>query len=97
MNNKKYLHEHCNIHPTTVDTLFAYIMQECNAGATVEFRGFGVFKPITRKKKGAHNPKTGKPVMVPEHKTITFKPSPLWIKELNEGRYENHNIKRLKS
>lgn len=39
-----------------------------------ELRNFGVFEVQTRKARKARNPKTGQEVMVPEFKTVSFKP-----------------------
>lgn len=39
-----------------------------------ELRNFGVFEVKTRKPRKARNPRTGVEVMVPEMKTVTFKP-----------------------
>lgn len=39
-----------------------------------ELRNFGVFEVHTRKARKARNPRTGVEVMVPEFKTVTFKP-----------------------
>jgi len=39
-----------------------------------ELRNFGVFEVKIRKPRKARNPRTGVEVMVPERKTITFKP-----------------------
>lgn len=39
-----------------------------------ELRNFGVFEVQTRKARKARNPRTGVEVMVPEFKTVTFKP-----------------------
>lgn len=95
MENKKYLLDHLGILPTTVDSVFEFIMSQCNTGEIVEFRKFGVFKSVMRQIRNARNPKTGESVLVPKHKTIVFNPSPIWIKELNEGTYINHDIRRL--
>lgn len=39
-----------------------------------ELRNFGIFEVVTRKPRKARNPRTGEEVMVPERKTISFKP-----------------------
>jgi nucleoid DNA-binding protein len=44
------------------------------AGQAVELRGLGTFLLKSRKSRKAHNPKTGKPVDVPAHKAVVFRP-----------------------
>ena len=40
----------------------------------IELRNFGIFKVKKRKARKARNPRTGKAVMVPSRRTVTFKP-----------------------
>jgi len=51
------------------------IIEALIRGETVEFRNFGVFKVQTRKPRVGRNPKQPeKTVMIPERRTVKFKP-----------------------
>ncbi len=40
----------------------------------IDIRGFGSFKVVTRRARTIRNPKTKKPVDIPEHQTVRFRP-----------------------
>jgi len=50
-NNQEYTRK-------VVDEFLSQIVSELANGNRLEFRGFGVFEPVMRKKKHARNPKT---------------------------------------
>ena len=52
------------------------IESELARGGTVELRRFGTFRCVKRAARKAVNPRTGKPINVPERIIPTFKPSP---------------------
>jgi integration host factor subunit beta len=56
-----------------VDTVFDSIKDALIRGEKIEIRGFGNFKPKSRKPRRARNPKTGEKVEVPEKKVLHFK------------------------
>jgi integration host factor beta subunit len=56
-----------------VDTVFDSIKEALVSGEKIEIRGFGNFKPKSRKPRKARNPKTGEKVDVPEKKVLHFK------------------------
>ncbi len=66
-----------------MDAVFASLRSEFLAGHDVTVSGFGSFKVKTRAAHNGRNPKTGEAVMVPEQKTITFKPLAKLKEELN--------------
>ncbi len=51
----------------------------------LELRNFGVFDVRTRKPRKARNPRTGEEVMVPERKSVTFKPGKIMEKRIISG------------
>ena len=57
-----------------VQKTFDCIVNLLAADGRVEIRNFGVFEVRWRKPREARNPRTGKKVMVPERRTVTFKP-----------------------
>jgi len=54
----------------TLDGMIDCIISE----GSLEFRNFGIFKAKTLAPRKARNPKTGDKVMLPERKTVRFKP-----------------------
>lgn len=50
------------------------IIETVASEGRLELRNFGVFDVRTRKPRRARNPRTGEEVMVPERKSVTFKP-----------------------
>ena len=65
-NTRKYASE-------VVEQFLDEITGELSNGNRLEFRGFGVFEVVTRKKKRARNPKTREEVIVPPQKAVKFK------------------------
>ena len=65
-NTRKYTSE-------VIEQFLAEITDELSDGNRLEFRGFGVFEVVTRKKKRARNPKTREEVIVPPQKAVKFK------------------------
>jgi integration host factor subunit beta len=51
----------------------------------IELRNFGVFKVKNRKARNARNPRTGESVMVPERRTVTFKPGQNVLRRIGES------------
>jgi len=56
-----------------INEFLSEVSTELTKGNRLEFRGFGVFEVVTRKKKRARNPKTGEEVIVPPQKAVKFK------------------------
>src|ERR1700719_5236518 len=60
------------------------IVEELGRGNRLEFRDFGVFESKLRKARKAQNPKTLKPVAVPEKRTVKFKVGRLMKQRLGD-------------
>ncbi len=68
------------VHPRQVsrvlEAFFNTIEQGLANGRRYEFRGFGVFSVVLKKKKIGRNPKNAKvPIAIPEHYAVQFKAS----------------------
>lgn len=67
-----------------VDGILRVIKQTLAKGEPVIIRGFGTFQPTECKERVMHaNFKTGKPVVIPAHKSAKFRVSKDFIKFLN--------------
>ena len=66
-----------------VDIILNEIKRALRRGDSVELRGFGRFSVKTQKASIRRNPKTNEKVKVPEKKTVHFKMSKKWFKDLN--------------
>jgi nucleoid DNA-binding protein len=56
-----------------VERFMSEMIVELAHGNDLEFRGFGNFRVVTRKKKIARNPKTGTVITVPPHRVVRFR------------------------
>jgi integration host factor subunit beta len=61
------------------------IVDELGKGNRLEFRDFGVFETKLRRARRAQNPRTLKPVNVPEKRTVKFKIGRLMKARLDES------------
>lgn len=69
-----------------IDGFLICVRQALKDGETVKIKDLGTFKVVTTKPRKGRNPKTGEPVEIPAKKTLKFKPSPNFIKNiLNAG------------
>ncbi len=73
-----------------VDGVFASIISAIAGGKRIELRGFGVFKHKSRKPRMARNPKTGDLVPLEKRYVPVFKPSPDFLKKVNEAMKEQY-------
>lgn len=73
-----------------VDGIVRIIKETLAKGEPVIIRGFGTFQPVALAERTARNPKTGKPVTVPAHKSAKFRVSKDLVKLLNDET-GNHN------
>jgi integration host factor subunit beta len=55
------------------EIVFESIKDALVKGEKIEIRGFGNFKPKSRRPRRARNPKTGEKVEVPEKRVLRFK------------------------
>ena len=70
-----------NIVQSTFDTIIDLL----DKAKRLELRNFGVFIVKTRKPRKARNPRTGENVMVPQRKTVTFKPGLIMLKQIKKS------------
>lgn len=68
-----------------VDGVFTSIVNAIAEGKRIELRGFGVFKSKERKPRLARNPKTGDVVPLDKRYVPVFKPSPEFLKKVNDN------------
>ena len=84
---KKLGHKHQNLSENDIEQIFnIFIKKIVNVikdNKNVELRGFGTLKKKVNKAKQVRNPKTNEKVKVPEKKTVHFKMSKKWFKDLN--------------
>lgn len=66
-----------------VDGILRVIKETLAKGKPVIIRGFGTFQPIEVAERTARNFKTGKPVVIPAHKSLKFRVSKDLVKSLN--------------
>ena len=71
-----------------VDGVFSTIINAVASGKRIELRGFGVFKHKARKPRIARNPKTGVLVPLDKRYVPVFKPSPDFLKKVNDSLKE---------
>ncbi len=66
-----------------VGSLFKVMEQALNSDEIVKIVRFGTFSPLLKKSRKGINPTTGKSILIPARKTVSFKPSPLLKKRVN--------------
>ena len=88
----------CNIHPNIlrkdmekiVEIIFTEITNALCRNESVEIRGFGRFKTITRKSRTGRNPKNSQIIQIPEKKIMKWKMSKVLYKKLNKDLLNNN-------
>lgn len=68
----------------TVDGALRIIAETLAKGESVNLRGFGAFTVVNKPERILKNIHTGKPVTVPAHKSVRFKPSKKIVTNLNK-------------
>lgn len=69
-----------------IDGFLLCIQQALKDGEDVKIKDIGTFKVVTTKPRKGRNPRTGEAVEIPAKKTLKFRPSPNFIKNiLNKG------------
>ena len=63
---------------SVIDQMVTVIGKEVAAGRSVNLRGFGTFKAVTRQARKAQHPRTRKTISVKAKKVPVFRPSPEW-------------------
>lgn len=67
-----------------VEGVFSSIIDAVSKGERIEIRGFGVFKPKSRKPRMARNPRTNEQVPIEKRYVPVFKPSSEFMMKVNE-------------
>ena len=70
-----------------IRSFFKYLEEEfriAKPGESLRIQGYGTFKVVKRKARKARNPQTGEEVEIPPRKVLTFKPSEVFVEELEE-------------
>lgn len=65
------------------DGIVRVIKETLARGEEVVIRGFGTISPVECKERTARNFKTGKPVVIPAHRSAKFRASKELVKALN--------------
>jgi DNA-binding protein HU-beta len=65
-----------------IDNMVGVIGDQVASGRSVNLRGFGTFKAVTREARKAQHPRTRHTIHVPQKKVPVFRPSPDWKTEL---------------
>ncbi|MBF0339744.1 MAG: integration host factor subunit alpha [Magnetococcales bacterium] len=82
------VHEHSELSKplaiTLVEQVFEHISQHLGSGETVKLSGFGVFSVRSKRVRPGRNPKTGEPIEITARKVVTFRDSPLVLKDNGE-------------
>lgn len=68
----------------TVDAVLRVIAETLAKGESVNLRGFGAFAVVNKAERILKNIHTGKPVTIPAHKSVRFKPSKETVTKLNK-------------
>ena len=68
----------------TVDGVLRIIAEKLAQGESVQLRGFGSFAVVNKSERKVNDIKTGKPIIVPAHKSVRFKPSKDIVEKLNK-------------
>tara|TARA_B100000686_G_C16740391_1_gene946221 strand:+ start:981 stop:1292 length:312 start_codon:yes stop_codon:yes gene_type:complete len=87
----------CNQYPNLLrkdlekilDIIISEISEALCRDASIEIRGFGIFKTKIRKARTGRNPKNSNLVQIPQKKAIKWKMSKLFFKRLNKNFTEN--------
>lgn len=67
----------------TVDGALRVIAETLAKGESVKLRGFGALNVVNRPERVLKDVRTGKPVTVPAHKSVRFKPSKEFVAKVN--------------
>lgn len=68
----------------TVDGALRIIAETLAKDESVKLRGFGAFTVVNKPERILKNIHTGKPVTIPAHKSVRFKPSKKIVTNLNK-------------
>lgn len=66
-----------------IDGLIRIAKEKLAEGEEISIRGFGTLSIANREERKGRNPKTGEEVLIPAHRTVTFKISKEFKETLN--------------
>ena len=66
-----------------VDDLFEIMKETLENGESVKISGFGNFEVRQKKARKGRNPQTGESIIIPQRRVLSFKPSQLLKKAIN--------------
>ncbi|RJP76952.1 MAG: HU family DNA-binding protein [Candidatus Zixiibacteriota bacterium] len=67
---------------SAIDNLVTIITEQVRGGRSVNLRGFGTFKAVSRQARKAQHPRTRSAIDVPSKEVPIFRASPEWKMEL---------------
>lgn len=67
-----------------VDGVLRVITETLAKGESIQLRGFGSFAAVNKPERIVKDINTGKPIAVPAHKSVRFKPSKETVIKLNK-------------
>lgn len=73
---------------SVIETFLTCLREALKDGETVKIKDLGTFTPTTTKARMGRNPKTGEAIEIPEKRTVKFRPSPNFIKNILNGGQE---------
>jgi len=74
-----------------VDHLFDILKETLESGEKVKISGFGNFNIRAKRLRKGRNPQTGEEIVITGRKVVTFKPSPVLRKALNQAGEQQGN------
>lgn len=66
-----------------VELMFGAVARAVQGGEKVEIRGFGTFSHRSRGSRNGRNPNTGSTIKIPARRVATFRPSKVFLLDLN--------------
>jgi integration host factor subunit alpha len=66
-----------------VDDLFEIMKETLEKGEAIKISGFGNFEVRQKKARKGRNPQTGDSIIIPQRRVLSFKPSQLLKKAIN--------------
>ncbi len=67
-----------------VDKLFVVLERRLQRGEKVMITNFGVFEVVDRAQRRGVNPATGKSMLIPAHRAVSFHPAPALLESIND-------------
>lgn len=77
-----------------VEQVFQILKESLETGEKVKISGFGNFIPREKRPRRGRNPKTGDALTISGRRVVTFKPSPILRKAVNQGEGSSSQAER---